>query len=318
MNNDYFLSGNKVSEKDKILRFLRDSIFLANRVEEKIYQRRFLSSCFELRMLSESIRELLYYSIKYSGNQKKWNDNISKSWKKKLDKEKGNKGVSFIVPTFKFLFGSYPYEISNFLDKYSDLYEIGKISDSMNKWLHYNVDTNYLKENNARNENDKSTLYVHRNEIRFHEPKMNEVIDYLNFLFNVMKMIFEKIFSINLLNLNFESKIYNDKDIAIQVFKENAYIFDFLSQNKCYFCKDGKMTFSDKDHPETNFPYGAYVTCNQDSCKARLNLTLKINKNINDVICPKCGKIEVVQKRFNLKENIEYQACKECGWNNKK
>lgn len=314
-------------------RYLRDFKFFLQETERNVYLRKMTQASYTLRMCWDLSKQFTYYLIKNSDTQIliKWNKNIKNRLKiiESAYKAKG-KHYNPTIPGFGFLYEEYPSHVDQTIENVGTTYQVVELFKNMNTWMHYNYDTNYKMENNADNKNDKSTLYLHRNKIRYNKPSMEQVIEYLSAIWYVT---IDVIYKSELISIKekpeFDISIYDNPKYVIKKLITSSYVNKFIKGNaKCPICKEG--TFSEPNYEElkdksVKFPHGAYLSCKQSNCWAKLDDSLKVKSELKydefaDATCPSCRSLESLQRRVNLQEGngtYVYKACKKCDWNDK-
>lgn len=306
-------------------RYLRDLNFLLREVEKRIYFRELVEACYPLRMSLDLSIKFILFIIKNSQDSvfQKWNKNIKDYLSTNNIKSFNNRN-----PSFKTLLNSYP-GYSFYIENVGDIDEFLKIVSSMHKWMHYEYDSNFKENNNAENPNDKSTLYLHRNEVRFNIPKLEEVITYLEAIwYLVVKImnesnIFAKSESDDKNDYKFDRDIYKDAEPALIKLLNIKQVDELIHRKKCPLCDAGNFIEPNSDTLDKEiFPYGAFIEC--ENCGAKVDKSLKtkrnfVEKNDGDSTCPECKQKDALQWRYNLiyENQKKYQACKKCSWNNR-
>lgn len=314
----------------KSKRYLRDFKFLLMETEKKIYYREFIEASYTLRMAWDLSRQFIGYMLSQSTSRimVDWNENLKDREKgfRKLAEKKGwhyeRKPVGY-----KVLFEEYPTWSQSHVEGVGTMEDVVKKFTNMNRWLHYSYDTNYTNDNNAKNSiNDKSTLYIHRGDVRYSAPTINESIDYLETVYGTVLMI------INLsemygkeIEFNFDRSIYNDLKPSTIKLVEQKRISDLIQPDSvCPICKKGRFDYPDyvrlREDGE-RFPFGAFIVCNNDKCNAKADKTLKVKRDLNDSeeesICGQCGEDSLQTRVSLLKPGYIYTACKSCKYNAK-
>ncbi len=310
-------------------RYLRDFKFFLQETERNIYLRKMMEASYTLRMCWDLSKQFIHYLIKNSDTQilTNWNKNLKAKFKSIEDSYK-KRGKSYVqtTPGFGFLYEEYPSNIDQNVEGVGTTFQIVELFKRMNTLMHYNYDTNYKSENIASNKNDKSTLYLHRNEIRYNTPKMEQVIEYLKSIWLVTVDVISKseLFERES-EIYFDSKIYDNPKYVLEKFMINSYVSKFINEEiKCPICGEGKFNrpdFNELMENDVKFPYGAYLSCDHETCWAKMDESLKIKKDIKeDDQCPSCRSENSLQHRVNLQEGngrYVYKACRKCDWNNK-
>lgn len=314
-------------------RYIRDFKFLLSETESKIYHRQLLGANYTLRMAWDLSKQFIEYLIKNIDNSTmdKWNKNIKDRMAdmRRVYKKRGKHFVQ-TTPGFRVLFDEYPSNVDTYIEGLGQMSDAVKIFNDMNAGMHYEYDTNYKEDNSAFNTNDKSTLYLHRAEVRYRIPLLDNIINYLEAIW----LVTIKVLKISELISNdeeivFDRTIYMDPVPAMKRLLSNSTINTFIhSHTKCPICKEGqfeKPNFEELREKGERFEHGAFLTCSQEGCWAKLDESLKIKRELMydsqmDSVCPSCRKEDAIQQRANLRErngNYVYKACKFCSWNGK-
>ncbi len=261
----------------------------------------------------------------------KWDKNIKDRLKLvRQIYEKRGKHYEPTTPGFGTLFEEYPSHVDQHIEGVGTTYELVNLFKEMNKWMHYNYDTNYKTENVAGNKHDKSTLYHHRGDVRYKSPSLEATIDYLSAIWHVTIDVINK----SELNTteditDFDRLIYDDPEIMFTLFMTNSYVNKFThGGHRCPICKEGtynKPNYEELIENNVKFPHGPYISCSQEGCWAKLDDSLKIKRTLKydptiESTCPSCRKEDALQQRVNLREGrgtYVYKACKYCNWNSK-
>lgn len=317
----------------KTYRYLRDFNFFLIETEKHIYYRKLIQANYTLRMLSDLSKQFIYHLIKDTDNSlmNKWEENIKDRMKSIRESyKKRRKTYKPTNPGFNTLFDEYPSNVENYVEGIGDIKTVLKTLNEMNSWMHYVFDTNYFLSNDASNDKDKSTLYIHRGQIRYSKPSMEKSIKYLSTIwFVTLKVIKMSSLNESYKIPNFNKDIYLNPEFVLNKFKENSIVNEYINKNKkCPICREGYFKLPDlSELKEKNvtFPYGAYLSCSTEGCWAKLDDSLKIKREMKydkqlDSTCPICRKENSLQQRVNLKIDVNciYKACKKCDWNDKK
>ncbi len=320
------------NKSDNFYRYLRDLEFLLLDIEKKIYLREFVSATYPIRMAWDLSRDLLLEIIKKSEKDefKRWNENLKKIRKKSSNHAK--KQVSNYRdrgPGFLKIWENYPtadgYNFQG-LSRYEDPI---KTFDTMNGWMHYRFDRNYREENVANNWKDKSTLFIHRDVVRYNEPTFDEVVNYLETVWYAIidPMMKSGLFeSLENYEFDFDGTIYDETKYTLMKFMQNKDIDDLVNGNKkCPICKKGYFIKPDfNSYGGRPCPFGAFLICDNNKCNAIVDKTLKVKQNIKNISpeeahCPSCHADGSLQRRFSLVNQEEgiYKACNKCYYNDK-
>ncbi len=321
------------NKSDDFYRYLRDLEFFLLDIEKKIYLREFIPAIYPIRMAWDLSRDLLLKIIENSEKVefKKWYEKLNDKKEKQTNHaQKQGKYHIDRGPGLIKIWRKCPQVYGDSikaLSRYEDPFETFK---TMNGWMHYRFDTNYRDENNANNPNDKSTLFYHRGVVRYEVPKFEEVVNYLQTVWYTIidPMMKSGLFeSLEDYEFDFDRTIYNETKYTLMKLMQNKDIDDLVNRNKkCPICKKGFFIKPDFDSYDGRpCPYGAFLICDNDECKAKVDKTLKVKQNINGIslkeaICPSCKYEEgSLQRRLSLtnQEDGMYIACNKCDYNDK-
>ncbi len=318
------ISNLKVNNDSDVYRYLRDLEFLLKDVEKKIYLREFMSATYPLRMSWDLSRDFILYMLKHSKSKHfiKWNDNIKKMLSKFDIRTK---------PGYLNIWRNHPSHVSEYIEGLGTYKEVLDIFTEMNGWMHYRYDTNHKGNNNAENKHDDSSLYSHRNVVRYSEPKMNQTIQYLETIWYVIvnMMIDSGMFEeLDRYEFDFDREIYNTPEYALEKLMQYKEVDALISGRiDCPLCNQRSFNKPNIDKlidKKIIMPHGAYIGCESEGCWAKIDSTLKLKKELKyeefeDSNCTKCGGQDTLQKRYSLlnRDSGVYIACKKCNWNNK-
>ncbi len=327
------ISNLKYPTDHDISRYLRDLEFLLKDVEKRIYIRELIHSTYSMRMIWDLSKEFIEYIIKNSNNPTyiKWNDNLKIIRKRRQKAAEYNKS-KFIDAGFgyKSLLDSYPTPDNVSFRGVGSYYNAISIFNDLNGWMHYRYDKNYKDRNDSENSlNDKSSLFIHRSQVRFSQPNLKELVGYLETLWYVLVnvMIDSDMFEeFNDYEFDFDRDLYNDPEFAMKRLLGLKHIDDLVSgRRKCPICESGrfyKPKFEELRENNVTMPYGAYLSC--DECGAKVDKTLKVKRDLKndefaDAHCTKCNSTNSLQERFSLSIADEgiYKSCNKCSWTNK-
>ncbi len=322
----------KYNNDHDIHRYLRDLEFLFKDVEKKLYIRDLISATYPTRMIWDLSKEFIRYIIKNSNNEiyQKWNKNINKV-RESREKAANYNGTKYNDNLgYMTILGLHPYVDGFNFKGIRTNDSVNDIFNELNKWMHYSYDKNYKSENNATNSNDKSTLFSHRNQVRYSEPSVTDIINYLETLWYVLVNImvesemFEEFYEYK---FDFDRSMYNTPYYTMSKLLSLKHIDDLVKHRReCPICNEGN--FNRPNLEELNnvesmmMPFGAYIECNH--CNAKVDKTLKVkmdlkNYELEDSDCSKCKSKGSLQKRYSLsdKDSRVYVACNKCSWNTK-
>ncbi len=333
---DVINKGNTSHYDENVERYLRDLEFLLVDVEKKIYLRKFSEATYPIRMVWDLSKDFIEYMIRESSDPKfvKWKEKLKnvKSKRKEAARRHGTRYQDAMG--YRTLLDTYPTPDDLYLEGIGQFQNAIEVFSELNKWMHYQFDKNHKAENNGKNIHDKSTLYSHRDKVRYSQPKFIDVVNYLETLWYVVIniMIMSGMFKeVGNYKFDFNRELYDNPTFTFNRLLQFKHIDDLVSgRKKCPICEEGgfsKPTFDEnykRTKPTPPYPFGAFLSC--DTCGAKVDGTFKVKYDIpedsfDDPDCPspQCRATGSMQKRFSL-ENPEwgiYTACNKCKWNDR-
>ena len=164
--------------------------------------------------------------------------------------------------------------------------------------LYKTLVTDPIQYSNKYSHFNKEDIRMILDKLRIKEPSFNDVINFLQCLFNGLKSLIQ--LNDSGYNISFNKNLYDDSNL---MWKDNAgaKVIQTYENKQCNLCKEGKL-IKPKD---ARYEFGPFLIC--DNCEAILSKNLNLKVEDKNKKCNKCASPTKIS--FSLISNKKHHIC---------